>query len=253
MLSYQHIYHAGNAADVHKHALLATALEYLTQKPKPLSYIETHAGRGLYDLQAPEAAKTKEATQGIERLQNRFPADHPYIRALKAQLHYPGSPAIATALLRPQDTLHLAELHPKEYAALRHTMRAPNVHTYQQDGLALAQSLCPPTPRRGLMLVDPSYEVKDEYTALPRWLTAVTRKWNVGVVMIWYPILTSQAHAPMLAALTAAHPDALVHEVRFPPARDGHRMIGSGLFVVNPPYGLKPDLAFLDTVFETRT
>lgn len=247
MLSYQHLYHAGNAADVHKHAALAVALDYLTRKDKPLSYIETHAGRGRYDLTAPEAVKTGEAAQGIARLRDGFPKDHPYIRALTDQPEglYPGSPAIAQALLRPDDTLHLAELHPQEHAALRENLRAPNTHIYQQDGLALAQSLCPPTPRRGLMLVDPSYEIKAEYGKIPKWLSGITRKWNVGVVMVWYPILTSGAHRPMLRAMQADHPDALTHEVRFPPAREGHRMVGSGLFIVNPPYGLGPELKTL--------
>jgi 23S rRNA (adenine2030-N6)-methyltransferase len=253
MLSYQHLYHAGNAADVHKHAALATALDYLTQKPKPLSYIETHAGRGLYDLQAPEALKTNEAAQGIARLRDLFPADHPYIKALHAQPDYPGSPAIARALLRPEDTLHLAELHPQEHAALRQNMRARNTHIYHQDGLALAQSLCPPTPRRGLMLVDPSYEVKTDYAMLPKWLNTLHRKWNVGTVMIWYPILASNAHAPMLKAFQNDHADALTHEVTFPPARDGHRMTGSGLFIVNPPYGLGPKLKTLSTLFRSLT
>lgn len=251
MLSYQHLYHAGNAADVHKHAALALALDYLTRKPKPLTYLETHAGRGLYDLDAPEAVKTGEAAQGIARLRDRFPKDHPYLKALNAQPDrlYPGSPAIARALLRPEDKLHLAELHPQEYDALRSNLRDPRVTSYKQDGLALAQSLCPPTPRRGLMLVDPSYEIKADYAALPKWLDAITRKWNVGVVMIWYPILTSGAQAPMLRALQGDHTDALTHEVRFPPARDGHRMIGSGLFIVNPPYGLGPDLKRLSALF----
>lgn len=251
MLSYQHLYHAGNAADVHKHAALAVALDYLTRKDKPLSYIETHAGRGRYDLTAAEAVKTGEAAQGIARLRDAFPKQHPYQRALAAQPDglYPGSPAVAQALLRPEDKLHLAELHPQEYAALRTTMRDPRITTYHQDGLALAQSLCPPTPRRGLMLVDPSYEVKAEYAQIPKWLNAITRKWNVGVVMLWYPILTSGAQVPMLRALHTDHPQALTHEVRFPPARDGHRMIGSGLFIVNPPYGLGSDLKALSARF----
>ena len=255
MLSYQHLYHAGNAADVHKHAALALALDHMVQKPKPLSYIETHAGRGRYDLTAPEAVKTGEAAQGIARLRDTFPKDHPFLRALRAQPDglYPGSPAIAQALLRPEDSLHLAELHPQEHAALRSNLRAANTHVYHQDGLALAQSLCPPTPRRGLILVDPSYEIKADYAQIPRWLAAILRKWNVGVVMIWYPILTSGAHRPMLRALQADHPEALTHEVRFPPAREGHRMVGSGLFVVNPPFGLEAGLKPLDAAFRRLT
>ncbi|MGJ8604208.1 MAG: 23S rRNA (adenine(2030)-N(6))-methyltransferase RlmJ [Marivita sp.] len=251
MLSYQHIYHAGNAADVHKHAALALVLDYLTRKDKPLSYLETHAGRGLYDLSAPEAVKTGEAAQGIARLHASFAKDHPYTTALAATPDglYPGSPAIARALLRPTDTLHLAELHPQEYAALRQNLRGPHIQTYNQDGLELAQSLCPPTPRRGVMLVDPSYEIKADYAQIPKWLSALTRKWNVGIVMIWYPILNSGAQAPMVRALQSDHPEALTHEVRFPPARDGHRMVGSGLFVVNPPYGLASDLRRLTALF----
>ena len=112
---------------------------------------------------------------------------------------------------------------------------------YQQDGYQLAQSLCPPTPRRGLLLIDPSYEIKDDYAAIPQHIAKVTRAWNVGIIALWYPILTNGAHAPMLNALTAAHPDALRNEVNFPPARPGHGMIGSGMFVINPPYGLSDE------------
>ena len=124
MLSYQHLYHAGNPADVQKHALLAVMLDYLTRKDKPLTYIETHAGRGLYDLAAPEALKTGEAAQGVGRLEARFPADHAWrrlldrVRDLKGQGAYPGSPFLAALALRPGDRIHLAELHPQEHAAL---------------------------------------------------------------------------------------------------------------------------------------
>ena len=126
MLSYQHAYHAGNMADVHKHAILSFVLDYLVQKPKPLSYMESHAGRGLYDLSGAEALKTGEAVAGIARVQDRFPPDHPYMRALGAIRDtagadaYPGSPLIARTLLRGEDTITLGEMHPQEVAALRH-------------------------------------------------------------------------------------------------------------------------------------
>ncbi|MGP6086561.1 23S rRNA (adenine(2030)-N(6))-methyltransferase RlmJ [Antarctobacter jejuensis] len=259
MLSYQHAYHAGNLADVHKHAALAWVLDYLTQKPKPLSYIETHAGRGLYDLSGAEAAKTGEAAQGIARARDWFGADHPYARALTAvqEAHgphaYPGSPLIAQSLLRPEDQIHLAELHPQENAALRAALRAPNVTIYRQDGFDLAQSLCPPDPRRGLLLVDPSWEVKTDYTDVTRFFAQIARKWNVGVLMLWYPLLTDAPHAPMLKALQDTFPDGLRHEVRFPPARKGHRMIGSGLFTVNPPWGMGDAVATLSDRFASLT
>lgn len=255
MLSYQHIYHAGNLADVHKHALLARMLDYLVQKDKPLSYIETHAGRGLYRLDAPEAQKTGEAEQGVARLAARFAADHPYLRRL-AEVRarygvqaYPGSPLIAALTLREGDVMHLAELHPRENAALREAMAPWGAHVRAEDGFAMALAICPPTPRRGLLLVDPSYEVKADYEAIPKHLAAIHRKWNVGILALWYPILASGAHGPMLAALARAFPDGLRHEVAFPPAREGHRMTGSGMFVVNPPFGIEAWAREVDAVF----
>ncbi len=255
MLSYQHGYHAGNMADVHKHAVLCHVLDYLTRKDKPLTYIETHAGRGLYDLASDEALKTGEAAQGIARLADSFPADHPYaqrlaeVRARYGTAAYPGSPLLAALSLRDGDRMHLAELHPREGAALRATMAPWGAHVRAEDGFAMAQAICPPTPRRGLMLVDPSYEVKDDYDAIPRHLAAIHRKWNVGILMLWYPLLISEPHRAMLTALLHAFPEGLRHEVRFPPVRDGHRMVGSGLFLVQPPYGIAEGLAQIDQIF----
>ena len=249
MLSYQHHFHAGNLADVQKHALLAWVLEYLVQKDKPVSYIETHAGRGLYDLGAEAAVRTGEALAGIGRVEGWFAPDHPYrrrlteLRAMQGPLAYPGSPLIAALTLRDIDTLHLAELHPQEVSHLRRALAPWDAHVQQRDGFEMALALTPPTPRRGLMLIDPSYEVKADYDAIPRVLAQIHRKWNVGVLMLWYPMLTGGSHGPMLRALEAAFPDALRSEVRFPPVREGHRMEGSGLFVVNPPYGLAEEAA----------
>ena len=247
MLSYQHAYHAGNLADLQKHALLAWMLDYLTRKDKPLSYLETHAGRGLYDLDSAEARKTGEAEKGVLALEARLPADHPYrkalarVRAVHGTTAYPGSPLIAATLLRPADRLSLAELHPQEHAALVQAMAGRTVTIRKQDGFEMASSLCPPEPRRGLLLIDPSWEVKEDYASVPGVLDGIAKKWNVGILCLWYPILTSDLHAPMLERLEAAHPDALRHEIRFPPIRDGHRMIGTGMFVINPPWGLEEE------------
>jgi len=254
MLSYQHSYHAGNLADVHKHGLLAWMLAYLTRKDKPFTYLETHAGRALYDLESLEALKTGEAAQGIERAANWFGPDHPYAQVLDKtrKAHgaqaYPGSPLIAALLKRPGDAAILAELHPGEAKALRQAMPGTKVHL--QDGFAMAHSRLPPTPRRGLLLVDPSYEIKADFAAIPDHLGKWMRAWNVGIIVIWYPILTSGAHAPMCAALMRKAPDALRHEVRFAPAKPGHGMIGSGLFVVNPPFGLAQEAARLKHHFD---
>jgi len=255
MLSYQHIYHAGNLADVHKHGLLSWTLDYLTRKDKPLSYIETHAGRALYDLGAEAALKTGEAAQGIDRAGGWFPADHPYkrilqdVRAESGPQAYPGSPLIAAKLLRSTDQIHLAELHPGEHAALDFAMSPYPVKCHLKDGIETAFALVPPTPRRGMMLIDPSFEIKTEYETLPRTIAKIARAWNVGIIALWYPILTSKAHLPMLFELGQNHPDALRHEVRFPPARPGHGMVGSGMFVINPPYGLAEEAKRLSSHF----
>jgi 23S rRNA (adenine2030-N6)-methyltransferase len=259
MLSYQHAFHAGNLADLQKHALLAWVLNYLIQKDKPLSYIETHAGRGLYDLTAPQAQKTGEAAQGILLHAHWFADDHPYARALhdcrsmNGPDSYPGSPLIAALTLRETDYIHLGELHPQEHAALEAALTPWGAKVYKQDGFALAQALTPPTPRRGLLLCDPSYEVKEDYEEIPRVFSQIARKWNVGTLILWYPILRHAPHAPMLRALQMQHPDHLLHEVRFPPAREGHRMEGSGMFFVNPPYGLQDECNRLTALFKALT
>lgn len=256
MLSYQHIYHAGNLADVQKHMALAWVLDYMTAKDKPLSYIETHAGRGLYDLGTAEAARTGEAASGILRLDARLPRAHPFARVLAqtraahGPMAYPGSPVIAGRILRESDALHLAELHPREHQALTEALAFRYTDIRQQDGFEMALSLCPPTPRRGILVVDPSYEVKEDYLTIPKFLSDVRRKWNVGVLMLWYPILTGGAHGPMVARLTEDHPDVLLAEVRFAPVRDGHRMVGSGLAVVNPPWGLAEELSRIAALIE---
>lgn len=245
MLSYQHLYHAGNRADVHKHALLAFMLAYLAAKPKPLTCIETHAGRGLYDLAAPEALKTGEAAAGIAVLLPRLPADHPYPRTLAAlrarhgATAYPGSPLLAASLLRPTDRIELAELHPREHAALRQAL-APlgrRVRIHRQDGFALARALTPPEPRRGLLLCDPSYELAQDYAAIPGFLQELARRWPVGVLVLWYPLLSAAPHLPMTAALRRAFPAALLSECRFARLKPGRGIEGSGMFIVNPPWG----------------
>ena len=258
MLSYQHLYHAGNMADVHKHSLLAWMLQYLTQKEKPVSYIETHAGRALYDLTSDEAIKTGEAAEGINRVlaANWFSESHPYLQAItkiRAQhgpQSYPGSPLLAAETLRPTDSLHLAELHPQESTALEYAMSPYRARCYTQDGFTLAQSLCPPMPRRGMLVIDPSYEMKSEYGTLPGFIRQIHRKWPVGIIVLWYPLLTTGTHHSMVEELAHICPAGLRHEVAFAPARPGHKMIGSGLFVINPPFALAPEAARMSRCFK---
>ncbi len=258
MLSYQHIYHAGNAADLHKHALLAWMLDYLTAKDKPLTYIETHAGRGLYNLASPEARKTAEAEAGILRAEDAgwLPPDHPLMRALAwvragyGKDAYPGSPLISQYFLREGDSTHLAELHPTEHEALARI--AEDAKLYRRDGFEMARAVTPPMPRRGLMLVDPSYEVKEDYSAIPGFMQDIAKKWNVGTLALWYPLLTDGRQSSMAVRLRLAFPDALSSEVRFPPAKAGHGMVGSGMFITNPPWGLAEEATRIEALFRDQ-
>ncbi|MBB5722710.1 23S rRNA (adenine2030-N6)-methyltransferase [Loktanella ponticola] len=255
MLSYQHAYHAGNMADVHKHALLAWMLEYMTRKDKPLTYMESHAGRGLYDTTDEMATKTGEAAQGIAIARKWFHANHPYAQALDkvtaehGRNAYPGSPMVAAHVLRPSDPLFLSELHPQEFGHLQQNMKPHSAICQQRDGWEMALSQCPPDPRRGLLLIDPSFEIKTDYETIPDTIRKLNRKWPVGVIALWYPILTDGPHVPMVNDLKRNHPDAFSHEVSFPPARIGHRMVGSGMFVINPPFGLEDEGKWLSTRF----
>ena len=249
MLSYQHGYHAGNPADVHKHAALCTVLEKLAQKDKPLTYIETHAGRGLYDLLSAMALKTNEAAFGIESVlkARKIPAGHPYLTLLN-RLHseignryYPGSPFIAEALLRPTDTLHLMELHPQEYQALFRLMRYPNTHLHNRDGFEGALAICPPTPRRGMVFTDPSYEVKTEYEKTAKFVLKLHRKWAEGVIGVWYPILRENYHFDLIKPLQDADlPKFYNAEILFRHPKTA--MLGSGILFVNTPFGTQSGL-----------
>lgn len=245
MLSYQHAYHAGCPADVHKHAVLARLLVRLAAKDEPLTMIETNAGRGLYDLASPEAKKTGEAAQGIVRLlaDGQLPPAHPLAKVIKAlrlkhgATAYPGSPKLAHMLLRPTDQIHLMELHPQEHAALERLMgQEPNVHIRRQDGFQGALDLCPPTPRRGLVLVDPSYEVKSEYAATAEFVLRLHRKWPEAIVMLWYPLLKAGNHLPMAETLEKAKLKGFHRrEMLFAKPEAVRGMYGSGLIFVNLP------------------
>lgn len=248
MLSYQHIYHAGNPADVHKHASLCVILRHLTQKDKPLSYLETHAGRGVYDLSCDEALKTGEAAHGFLKMAGlKQTKDHPYFELEKriereiGKNIYAGSPFIAEALLRPTDTLHLMELHPREYQALYRLMRYPNTHLHHRDGYEGGLALCPPQPRRGILVIDPSYEVKTEYDKAANFILKLHKKWEKGVIFLWYPILKEGLHRSMTEKLLSAGLPKLYHgEVRFAGVAEG--MTGSGIMIINTPYQSEKEL-----------
>lgn len=239
MLSYQHGYHAGNLADVHKHSALAALLTYMVQQhPEPLVYMETHSGRGVYDLADAQAQKTKECDAGIlsPQIMTRIPESHPYAqvqaitRKRYGQHWYGASPQIARCVLRPTDELHYFELHPQEFAALRMRIKASNIRLYKKDGYAGALSLAGGVSgRRGVVLVDPSYEVKTEYRAAAEFVLKLRQKWPQALVLVWYPLLQAALHKEMLEMLSYDPIAPLwVHEALFPEGA-GLRMLGSGL------------------------
>ena len=253
MLSYQHSYHAGCLADVHKHAALALMLAQLVEKDKPISYIETHAGRGLYNLRSKEAEKTQEAQHGILPLiaGKKFPPNHPYLQALQAtqKIHgknaYAGSPLIAQHFLRRDDKLFLMDLHPQEYAALVQNTKAQNTKCRQKDGYAEALAISPPLIRRGFVLIDPSYEIKTEYEQAANFILELHKKWNVATILLWYPILEDNRHQKMCSILAEATLQKFWHQEILFPQDSFYRARGTGLICINTPFGVEHELGQL--------
>ena len=234
MLSYQHAYHAGNPADVQKHDALARLIAALTVKPRPITYMETHAGRGLYDLTSPEAQKTGEAAHGVLKIKPTGPYAEALarVRAKHGPNAYPGSPLIAAELLREDDQMHMMELHPAENAALRRVLDRASIH--KRDGFEGVLAISPPTPRKGLVLIDPSYEVKSDYAAVPAFVTKLLSRWAEATILIWYPILPEARHKVLLDGLAAHEPQ--IWEVPVDLGKD-KGMTGSGMVGINLPWG----------------
>jgi len=198
MLSYQHIYHAGNRADVLKHAVLCAVLTELTKQKRPICYVETHAARGLYDLSSPEAIKGDEFGDGILRLQKLQSTPQPLriyddlVRSFNSGNElkiYPGSPALASKILRPTDRLSFFELHPKEHEALNRNFGTdPRVQIRKADGYRGALSLAPRSREQMVVLIDPSYETLGDLEALIEWTPKALRRWPDAIIMIWLPL-----------------------------------------------------------------
>jgi 23S rRNA (adenine2030-N6)-methyltransferase len=257
MLSYQHIYHAGNFADVQKHAILIKLLQLLALKPQKFAVMDTHAGRGVYDLSSIEAQKTGEFNGGVLPFWAARAEKNPLSDYLKlvAEFNngdelkiYPGSAKIAHKLLRAADRLLLVERHPGEFEELEASFKgASNVTLSKEDGFQYLVSKVPFTERRGLVLVDPSYEIKTEYTDLPKQLHQAFKRWPQGQFMIWYPMLPANLHEKMLLDLRRTDiKDILVSEIRYeemPPESFG--MYGTGIIIINPPFGFETALGEL--------
>jgi 23S rRNA (adenine2030-N6)-methyltransferase len=252
MLSYRHGYHAGNHADVLKHLVLAQLIRLLTRKDKALWVIDTHAGAGSYALDAPYAVKRREFAGGVGALWSapKLPAPlADYVEQVRrvnpdGELRvYPGSPQVALQLLRPQDRLRCFELHSTDAKALQAHFEAAGrqVAVVGGDGLAGMKALLPPPSRRGLVLIDPSYEVKTDYRAVRSAVRDALERFATGTYAVWYPMLQRREADDLPRELRRIAPgDWLdVSLAVATPGADGYGMHGSGMFVFNPPWNLE--------------
>lgn len=243
MLSYQHAYHAGGPADVHKHVAFALLLAHLGKKEKPFTVIDLYAGEGDYDLTHYAAQKTGEYLSGIAPVWDAkgAPASlQPYLQAVRrlnpdgALKRYPGSPSLARAALRTDDRLILNEMHKTAFPNLgRWARKDTRISVHKRDGLEALVALVPPMPRRGLVLVDPSYEVKSEYGDVPVKLAEAVHKWREGTLVVWYPMLKEARHRAMLDRIKEIDADIFCDELAFP---GGQGLLGTGVVIVNPPW-----------------
>ncbi len=256
-MNYRHVFHAGNFADVFKHAVLARVLVHLCEKPQPFRVLDTHAGTGLYDLEGTQATRTGEWREGIGRLMAQKPAGEagallkPYLDAVAALnsgdalKFYPGSPLLALALMREQDRLVACELEPRAAATLAgHLRRDKRAKAVETDGWQALNAHLPPPERRGLVVIDPPFEQKDEFENIVRGLELGSRKWESGTYLVWYPIKGSGTSAVMRQLRKLAIPKMLRTELHVRGA-SADSFTGSGLVVVNPPWRLAEELKVL--------
>lgn len=257
-MNYRHAYHAGNFADCMKHALLARILLHLTQKEAPFRLVDTHAGIGLYDLGGVEAGKTLEWQAGIARLDAPLAAAAedllaPYrmvleqVRARFGAGFYPGSPLVASLLLRRQDRAIFVEKHPVDVRRLEENLgRDRRLKVLELDGWTALKAMIPPVERRGAVLIDPPYEVEGELAHLARALVEAQRKWSGGIFVGWYPIKHLADTEELADSLRASGvPKILRLELLIDRADDATRLNGSGLVVINPPWKLAEEAEIL--------
>lgn len=250
MLSYRHSFHAGNPADVVKHLVLAQVLSYQTLKDKPLDYIDTHSGAGFFELAGADAQKTQEYLDGIAKLYQHN-SEHQelndYIELIKSfndteQLaFYPGSPKIAEHFLRRQDKGWFFELHPRDLALLQENMSGKrSIRVRGENGFAGLVGLLPPASRRACVLIDPPYEIKDDYDTVVKTLTKAYQRFSTGTYMIWYPVVNRERIERMEQGLIASGMRNIqLFELATEADTEVHGMTASGMIVINPPWKLK--------------
>ncbi|MBQ7882128.1 MAG: 23S rRNA (adenine(2030)-N(6))-methyltransferase RlmJ [Treponema sp.] len=284
MLSYQHIFHAGNHADILKHITITLILTYLTQKDKPITVYDTHAGAGLYSLNDERALKTGEFSEGIKKLitvinQNKLNNEvqkliSPYLKIVKnyySNNFYPGSPFFELNLLRKNDEIILSELHPQVINELKkniktelsnlhtnHNDNIPNVNIHFRNGIEMLKALTPPKTKRGCAIIDPSFEDKSDYDDVANLICDIYKKWSNGTLVLWYPLIERRSYEIDLmknkikdlvnqSSLEDKTIDIQL-EIKNPAEMTGlANLYGSGMFVVNPPYELKSQMALITT------
>ncbi len=251
-MNYRHAFHAGNFADVHKHVVLLALLERLKQKPKPLFYLDTHAGRGAYDLGTQDAMRGGEWREGIARLAGKPARSPDLLRYLQAThcadgtpTRYPGSPLVALDALREGDRAVFVEQQPAEADALKQAMPGRrDVAVVRGDGYAALKTYLPPRENRGLVLIDPPYEAETEFADAQRALRLGLSRWPNGVFALWYPIKAGTQAQKLNAALQASGLRKLLRtELNIRPADSPIGLNGSGLVIANPPWKFDGDIA----------
>ncbi len=260
MLSYRHAFHAGNHADVIKHIVLTKILSYMLKKDKPLTYLDSHAGAGLYGLADVQANKTGEYHDGIEKVINNpklcslVPEYFNILKEFNPDYRdqgfkvYPGSPMFAKHLLRPSDQIIAVELHNTEIENLKQNLefwKDSRVNIHHRDGFEGLKALTPPTIKRGLVLIDPSYEIIDDYKKTMDAVATVLERWSTAVVMVWYPFLQGRKDHTLFMHEKARKIKAkeIMHIALCPYTPQGNSgMYGSGIFVFNPTYDLLSEM-----------
>lgn len=262
MLSYQHGYHAGNFADVLKHIALTRLLAYLKLKEKAFFYLDTHAGKGLYLLNSKQAEKTGESKHGIHLLwpqRNRLPEEfNEYLQALlklntsNEIKQYPGSPYLAIDALRKQDRAYFCELHPREYEALNQMPHFyKRVHVRHTDGIASLNALLPPPEKRGLIFIDPSFEVKEEYKTIPAAIKQALKRFSTGIYCLWYPVVNNRSCEQLHRAMSSiTDTSSLRVEFNLTPITE-QGMTGCGLWILNPPFTFSQEIKAVLEVLKT--
>lgn len=251
-MNYQHAFHAGNHTEVFKHAALASLLVRLKKKPTPLAFIDTHAGLGVTDLLGEKARRTYEAHQGILKVYGKYPrAAQPYLDVVRSYnkagiTRYPGSMAIARALLSDADRIIGCELNEEVYRSLKLVFSGDrSVAVHHRDGYEAIRAFVPPRERRGVVFADPPFEKKGEIQQLASAIVGGLQKWPTGVFVAWYPIKGRFAARHLVNELLATGTPRMLQVEFVPFVPDGKRLAGSGLVICNTPWRLDDDLRAL--------